>query len=221
MNPEFWHERWKKNDIGFHQDTINTPLQEFWQKLGLESGQRVFVPFCGKSRDILWIQSQGNPVVGVEISPLAIESFFKENHLQAVRVTEDKLIRWKCSSLEILCCDFFNLHKSHLEGVAAVYDRASLVALPPEMRVRYIRHLISLLPQGLSILLLTLDYNQKGMEGPPFSVSDEEVKELFEADFKIEKLQQQGVLDDFPRFKERGLAALTENVYRLRSKKEN
>ncbi len=148
MNLEFWHERWEKNDIGFHQENINAPLQKYWQSLKLNDNERVFVPLCGKSRDLLWIQSQGHPVLGVEVSPLGVETFFKENNLQASSVSDGKFIRWKCGTLEILCGDYFDLQLSHLEGVAVVYDRASLVALPPEMREQYVKHFVSLLPQS-------------------------------------------------------------------------
>ena len=215
MDSEFWHERWEKNEIGFHQDSINAPLQKYWQKLKLNEGERVFVPLCGKSRDLLWIQSQGHPVIGVELSPLAVETFFKENNLRASSVSDGKFIRWKCGTLEILCGDYFDLQLSHLEGVAVVYDRASLVALPPEMRGKYAKHFVSLLPQEVRILLLTLEYSQEEMQGPPFSVSKEEVNNLYGNNFKIGKLQEQEVLKDFPRFKERGLTSLTEKVFML------
>ena len=215
MNPEFWHERWEKNEIGFHQENINAPLQKYWQSLKLDDNESVFVPLCGKSRDLLWIQSLGHPVLGVEISPLGVETFFKENNLQASSVSDGKFIRWKCGTLEILCGDYFDLQLSHLEGVAVVYDRASLVALPPEMREQYVKHFVSLLPQGVNILLLTLEYQQKEMQGPPFSVSEEEVNDLYGNNYQIGKLQEQEVLEDIPHFKERGLTSLREKVYLL------
>ena len=215
MNSEFWHERWEKNEIGFHQENINASLQKYWQSLNLDDNERVFVPLCGKSRDLLWIQSRGHPVLGVEISPLGVETFFKENNLQASSVSDGKFIRWKCGTLEILCGDFFDLRASHLEGIAGVYDRASLVALPPEMREQYVKHFVSILPQDIRVLLLTLGYQQKKMQGPPFSVNEEEVNNLYGNNFKIMKLQEQEVLKDFPRFKERGLTNLTEKVFLL------
>tara|TARA_B100000315_G_scaffold154892_1_gene143414 strand:- start:417 stop:1073 length:657 start_codon:yes stop_codon:yes gene_type:complete len=217
MNPEFWRERWEKNDIGFHQEDINAPLQKYWQYLKLSEGESVFVPLCGKSRDLLWIQSRGHPVLGVEISPLGVETFFKENNLQTTSVSDGKFIRWKYGTLEILCGDFFDLQLSHLEKVAVVYDRASLVALPTEIREQYVKHFVSLLSRDIRVLLLTLEYQQKEMEGPPFSVSEEEVNNLYGNNFKIEKLHGQEILKDLPRFKERGLTSLTEKVFLLSS----
>ncbi|HJP19014.1 MAG: thiopurine S-methyltransferase [Gammaproteobacteria bacterium] len=267
MDPEFWHERWKKNEIGFHQEDINGPLQKYWQSLKLDDNERVFVPLCGKSRDLLWIQSRGHPVLGVELSPLGVETFFKENRLQASSISDDKFIRWKCGTLDVLCGDFFDLRPSHLEGVAGVYDRASLVALPPEMREQYAKHFVSVLPQsgqgtatkwatarstykncakrcisrskgenqtatkktqsykfavqGIRVLLLTLEYQQREMQGPPFSVSEKEVNNLYGNNFKIVKLQEQEVSKDFPRFKERGLTSLTEKVFLLSMPENN
>ena len=221
MDPEFWRERWQKNEIGFHQEDINGPLQKYWQSLKLDDNERVFVPLCGKSSDLLWIQSRGHPVLGVELSPLGVENFFKENRLQASSISDDKFIRWKCGSLEVLCGDFFDLRTSHLEGVAAVYDRASLVALPPEMREQYAKHFLSIIPRDIRVLLLTLEYQQREMKGPPFSVSEKEVKNLYGNNFKIVKLQEQEVSKDFPRFKERGLTSLTEKVFLLSMPENN
>jgi len=221
MDTEFWRERWQKNEIGFHQADINASLQEYWQSLKLDDNERVFVPLCGKSSDLLWIQSRGHPVLGVELSPLGVETFFKENMLQASSLSDDKFIRWKCGSLEVLCGDFFDLRALHLEGIAGVYDRASLVALPPEMREQYAKHFVSILPQDIRVLLLTLEYQQKEMKGPPFSVSEKEVNNLYGNNFKIVKLQEQEVSKDFPRFKERGLTSLTEKVFLLSMPENN
>ncbi len=218
MDTAFWLERWKKNEIGFHQDDINVHLQQYWHRLHLHGGQRIFMPLCGKSRDMLWLLSQGNSVLGVEISTLAVKAFFNENNLQATGVSKDRLTRWQCGALEILCGDFFDLSPSDLEGVAGVYDRASLVALPPEMRKRYSQYFCSLLPQKIRILLITLEYPKKEMKGPPFAVNEREVNKLYDQNFKIQKLHEQDALEDNPFFKERGLTCLTEKVYLLSRK---
>ena len=53
MKHDFWHERWLRDEIGFHQQAFNTHLQEFWRSLGLPSDAGVFVPLCGKTLDLL------------------------------------------------------------------------------------------------------------------------------------------------------------------------
>ena len=146
MEKNFWLERWEREEIGFHQNEINPYLRQYWQELHLARGSEVFVPLCGKSRDMLWLREQGHSVLGVELSAIAAQAFFKENDCAPQHVTGGKFERYETDGMRILCGDFFDLGKDDLAQVGAVYDRASLVALPPEMRERYARHLVSILP---------------------------------------------------------------------------
>lgn len=134
MEPSFWHERWERSEIGFHQQDINVHLQQFWTQLDLRPGQRVFAPLCGKSRDLLWLAGEGHPVTGVEISQLAVEAFFTENGLKPRRWREGAFEIWEVDEIRILLGDFFDLEPQHLADAAGIYDRASLIALPPPMR---------------------------------------------------------------------------------------
>ena len=84
MEPGFWHERWERAEIGFHKQEINVHLQQFWNCLELPAGERVFVPLCGKSLDLLWLAGEDHPVTGVELSPIAVDAFFQENELQQI-----------------------------------------------------------------------------------------------------------------------------------------
>ena len=145
MDPDFWHERWKTNQIGFHQGDVNPYLVQYWPSLTLNKGGRVLVPLCGKSRDMFWLLEQGFNVVGIEISPIAVESFFLENRLTPEITRETCCIRWKTEALEILCGDFFGLERNDIGTCQGVYDRAALIALPPAMRPRYVNHLSALL----------------------------------------------------------------------------
>lgn len=214
MDPSFWHARWQANEIGFHQQEINPHLQRFWPQLGVTGGT-VFVPLCGKSRDMLWLASQGHRVLGVEISPIAAAAFFGENGLDVEPMQEARFVRRQIAELTLLEGDLFDLAPAHLDGVTAVYDRASLIALPPPMRERYAAHMAALLPGGTPVLLVTLDYPQPEMDGPPFAVSASEVAALFGACFDIDSLGGQDILAENPRFQARGLTRLEERVYRL------
>lgn len=216
MNPEFWHQRWQRGEIGWHSDDINRHLTEHWPRLGAAAGSRVLVPLCGKSLDLLWLAAQGHRVIGVEISPVAIDEFLRENGLSAHRHDEPPFQRASADEIELLVGDFFDLTPDHVAGVTAVYDRASLIALPPAMRSRYAAHLAELLPAGCLSLLITLDYDQAQMSGPPFAVTAEEVRELFGGAFEIDAVAAQDVLEEQPRFRARGLTRLDEQVYRLR-----
>lgn len=215
MEPEFWHQRWATNQIGFHQEEVEASLEEYWHKLGLREGSRVLVPLCGKSLDLLWLEQQGHRVAGIEISPQAVEAFFTENRLQTELSEHDDYTCRASAGIEIYCGDFFNLTNTQIGHVDAFYDRAALVALPPDQRGRYATHLLELLTSKSSGLLVTLDYNPEAMDGPPFPVSPDEVEKLFGQDFHIEHLLATDVLDTNPTFRERGLCRLTGHAFRM------
>lgn len=170
MNPDYWLERWKQGEIGFHQEDINPYLCRFWPQLRLPHGSKVAVPFCGKSRDMIWLQKQHHSVLGIELSAIAVQAFFKENNLSPHPHAQGHFYRYTADRISILQGDFFNLNKEDFATVNAVYDRAALVALPPLMRRRYIDHLLNILPAPAQILLITLDYSRNEMSGPPFAV---------------------------------------------------
>ena len=215
MEPKFWHERWERAEIGFHQQEINLHLQRFWNQLELRPGQRVFVPLCGKSRDLLWLAGEGYPITGVEISPVAVEAFFQENGLQPRRWREGSFEVWEQDEIRILLGDFFALEPLHLADVTGVYDRASLIALPPVMRERYVRKLETILPARAGTLLVTLEYDQTLLGGPPFAVGEAEVQGLYGLTYEIELLYTRDALSEESRWRERGLTWLLEKAYRL------
>lgn len=215
MHQEFWHERWQQNQIGFHNEAINPHLQHYWPELSIVPGSRVLVPLCGKSNDLLWLRAQGFEVIGVELSPLAVEAFFTENNLTATTYQQGKFAISKADMLSIYCGDFFDLSSADLSGVSAVYDRASLVALPPEMRTAYAAHMQQLLEPGTKTLLVAFDYPQHEMPGPPFSVQASEVNALYSGWCKIELIHTQDILDQEPRFRDRGVSRMEEQIYLL------
>ena len=215
MKKEFWLERWDRAEIGFHQNEINPYLLRFWKELSHPAGSEVFVPLCGKSLDMVWLRQQGNFVLGVELSVLAVKDFFREQGMTAERVSEGSFDNYIADRYCLACGDFFDLSKQDVAKVSAVYDRASLVALPPEMRERYASHLSEILPSGTKILLITFDYPQAEMQGPPFAVSVKEVEALYSRFAEVRLLAQEDVLDQNPRFKQRGMTRMQENVFVL------
>jgi thiopurine S-methyltransferase len=215
MEPEFWHQRWASNQIGFHEGQVNAHLARHFAELGLTPGQTVFVPLCGKSVDLRWLADQGVRVLGVELSGIAVESFFAEQGLTP-RTSQDGAFRvWESGPIRVLCGDYFALTPAHLAGVQAVYDRAALIALPPEQRGTYLAHLNRLLPGARRMLLITIEYPQEQMQGPPFSVPEGEVRSLF-AGAQIEVLGAGDVLNDNPRFRDKGLTRLLECAYLIK-----
>lgn len=215
MHAEFWQARWARNEIGFHANEVNPYLQRYWPGLGLPSGARVLVPLCGKSLDLAWLAAQGCRVVGVELAQKAVEDFFGAHELQAQISQEGAFKVYRAGSVEIYCGDFFALTAQQLGDCQALYDRAALIALPAEMRARYVAHLRELLAPGCQGLLVTLDYPQAEMQGPPFAVAEREVQSLFESGWQMMLMEARDVLGENMRFQQRGLTRLDERAYRL------
>ncbi|MGV8842743.1 MAG: thiopurine S-methyltransferase [Pseudomonas sp.] len=213
MSEDFWQARWSQDQIGFHLPQVNPCLLQYWPVL--PAGTRVLVPLCGKSLDLAWLAEQGLRVLGIELTQMAVEAFFSERQLQPEISTHGVFTQYRAGSIELWCGDFFALTAADVADCAALYDRAALIALPPELRERYTAHLTSILPLACQGLLITLDYDQAQMSGPPFAVTDQEVQRLLGAAWQPHLLETRDVLEDNLRFLQRGLSRLDERVYRL------
>lgn len=218
MEAAFWHDCWAEGRLGFHQSKFNRYMTEFWPRLGLPAGARVLVPLCGKSLDMLWLLDQGYQVTGIELSRRAIEDFFAENGLRFTTAETPLGEAYRHGRLELLCADLFEAGPSLLPAFDAVYDRASLPALPTAMRRDYASLMADGLRPGSVILLQTPEYSQEEMDGPPFSVPPSEVDALYTSAFDVERWHSEDSLDRHQRFRERGMTALTDHVYRLTRK---
>lgn len=203
VEADFWHSRWENNLTGFHLDEVNPYLVANWPALKLKAKTRVFVPLCGKTVDLIWLAEQGHQVVGIELSHLAAEAFFSENQLTVEAKKIGNFELWQSENISILCGDIFDLTAEILGPVDAVYDRASLVALPLAMRQDYAAKLTELAPSAPK-LLVTLEYDQSKMDGPPFSVSKDEVLALYETKYRVKQLVAQDVLDETRNFVKKG-----------------
>ncbi|WP_435249218.1 thiopurine S-methyltransferase [Vibrio sp. nBUS_14] len=213
-NPEFWHNKWAANQIGFHLEDVNPLLIEFWQKTHPGYDKSVFVPLCGKSEDLIWLATKHEEVQGVELSQIAVRAFFAE-HLYTPTVTQisSQHELYQFDELSVYTGDYFT---APIQPVDIIYDRASLVALPADMRVQYVERLKQLLKPGGKILLVTLDYDQSEMAGPPFSVPKLEIDQLF-AGYKITLLNQDIADDEHPKIAKKGLSRFSEEVYLIES----
>jgi thiopurine S-methyltransferase len=214
-NKEFWLQRWREGDIGWHHQEINPHLLSFWHTLGMAKGSRVFVPLCGKSRDMIWLVQQGHSIVGVEISEIAVREFFSEQDLIAKRSNLGPFQQFQVEDYQLLCGDIFQLKHHHVTGIDAVYDRASLVALNASQRQAYAKVLADILPAGCSVLLVSMDYPQNEMNGPPYAVKKDEVRVLFESNFQVTHLHSLDLLKDTDRYSGMGLSSLSEHIYKL------
>ena len=216
MQPEFWYDRWDRNQIGFHLSETNPYLRRFWPSLQLAQGSRVLVPLCGKSLDLSWLAAQGFEVLGVELTQTAVEQFFSEQQVVPQIRQQGAFTVFEAGPVTILCGDVFKLTTAEVTGCSAFYDRAAMIALPPEMRADYARLLARILPQGCQGLLITLDYDQSQMNGPPFSVPDAEVQDLMASAWTLRVVEQPDVLDQEWKFLKGGVTRLVERVYEVK-----
>jgi thiopurine S-methyltransferase len=190
MQADFWHQKWQKNEIGFHLPEANPLLVKHFSKLQLKKGARVFLPLCGKTLDIAWLLSQGYRVAGAELSAIAIEDLFKSLNLTPNIKTLGEISHYSAANIDLFVGDIFKVSPAMLGNVDAVYDRAALVALPDEMRKLYTAHLQMLtnretqsnhVPQ----LLICFEYDQTLHAGPPFSISADEVKQHYQTNYEV------------------------------------
>ena len=189
-----WSDRWHAGNIGFHQSEHNAHLLKHWSTETIPHNSTVLVPLCGKSRDMSWLHSQGYRVVGVEMVEMACRAFFEEQGFAYERTIRNERVRFDgtgaAAGLTILCADLFSLSPDDIGGVNAWYDRAAIVALPPELWSRYAKWISQILPSGGAGLMMTFEYPQSERNGPPFSVGLADVQEHFEPYFDVEHLER-------------------------------
>jgi len=210
MDPSFWHQRWEKNEIGFHESKANPLLVKHFHELSVAKGRRIFVPLCGKTLDISWLLSRGYGVAGAELSQLAIEQLFMELGRQPEIETVGSVEQWSANNLDIFVGDIFAVSETMLGPVDAVYDRAALVALPEDMRKRYAAHLMEITAKAPQ-LLISYEYDQNLMEGPPFSVSNAEVQHLYASVYDLRLIASTEVSGGL-----KGKVSAKENVWLLK-----
>lgn len=210
MDPSFWHQRWEMNEIGFHEGKPNPLLVKHFHELSVAKGRRIFVPLCGKTQDISWLLSRGYRVAGAELSQLAIEQLFIELGMQPEIATVGSVEQWSANNLDIFVGDIFAVSAKMLGSVDAVYDRAALVALPEDMRNRYTAHLMEIANKSPQ-LVISYEYDQSLMEGPPFSVNNEEVHRHYATTYDLTLLAGTEVSGGL-----KGKAPAKENVWLLK-----
>ncbi len=224
MQADFWHDKWQKRELGFHLAEVNKALLAHWPALAIAPGSTVLLPLCGKTLDLVWLRAQGYRVIGIELSEIALDELASTLQQQlGLKLTKQplqhgphSLLRYQADGVQLCCGDFFAVTAGLIGQVDAVYDRAALVALPPAMRADYCQHLRQLSQQAPQ-LLISFDYPQPQMGGPPFAVTEAEIIRHYGSHYQIKLLDERELIDKEPRFRERGLASFRQQVYWLRS----
>lgn len=188
MDAQFWIKLWNEGKIGFHQEDYHGKLLEYFPQLHPQAGQKVLVPLCGKTKDLLWLHGLKLHVHGIELHEDAVKSFFSENKLTSVQKTLDQsFINYTYQNIVVSSGDFFKLNEKNVYDF--IYDRASLVALPASMRKDYAQIIKQSLKTGGKCLLIVYEYDQDKMDGPPFSVDESEVHALYADQFSVQLLE--------------------------------
>lgn len=183
-----WKQGWRANEIAFHLDHVHPLLIRCWPELDLNHGDRVFVPLCGKSLDLMWLHGLGHDITGVELSPIAVRQFFKAGRMSPKRSQPKKLQCWAHDRLAIYCGDFFELTRDEMSGVRAVYDRAALSAFPEDLRGYYIAHLHAILPDACRVLLLTIEDIDDDETVSDATTASAEIARLYVGYFSVEMI---------------------------------
>ena len=214
-----WHARWAEGRTGFHMGKPHAHLEDFEQQWLGEGPHTVLVPLAGKTEDIPWLLSRGHQVVAVELVPHAVAAYHADRGVEAQRSAEGPYEVWRSPGLTYLQGDIFYLGPAHLlaqdgSPVDRVWDRAAIIALPPELRARYAALLLERLAPGTRTLMVTLSYDQAVMDGPPFSVPDEEVRRLFRESARLEQLLHADTEAE-DNFKKAGLSTMGHSTWLL------
>jgi len=216
MEADFWHQRWREGRIEFHHDEVNPRLREGLPALGLAAAARVLVPLCGKSVDLGWLADRGLRPLGVELSPIACAAVFAERGVEPERDHPGALERFAGGGIEVWCGDFLDPSLTGAGVCDALWDRAALIALPESVRPDYVAQCARMLKPGARGLLVTMEYDQTAMEGPPFSVPAAEVRRLYAPHFEVRARVEGERGEPSPHLAERGLETLAESVWLLR-----
>lgn len=215
MSNRLWKAKWERNDIAFHQDIVNPLLQRFLSRLGLSAGDFIVVPLCGKSLDMSWMARMGFRVIGIEISDIAIRSYFEALRVVPKRRRHGRFVHWWHGNAEIWCGDIFDLTSCDLGEVKALYDCAALTALPTKVRGRYVKHFYEKLPQATEILLITTETPDERRFNSALMI-DSEVSALYGARYRIDLLHGQSSFKRDPANPDEPEMSLEEKVYLIK-----
>lgn len=193
MKASFWHACWQKNSLGFHQKSIHPFLRQYLLPRLTQSDQSVFVPLCGKSDDMVWLADHMD-VVGAELSEIACRDFFKDKQLPFDTETLKEFTKFSYKNISLFQGDFFELSAAQFSPFDWIYDRAAIIALPKSMQSRYVKHLASYLTGKTKLFLISLEFPQQELEGPPFALFEDDIRSLF-AGFQIECVAEHELAD--------------------------
>ena len=206
-----WKQSWKDGRIGFHLPNTNPNLVKYAHLL--EECTNIFVPLCGKTLDMHFLHEQGHHIFGVELVQQAIADFFAEWNVSPT--IENK--HYSHAGITLIESNIFAIQASDLPTLHGIFDRAALVALPPDIRSQYVEHLLSLLSPNGTILLITYDMPHPQEEGPPFPVRKHDIPILFKNAASVQLLEEiHNTAKEEPRLALRGVDWSKEHIWLIK-----
>jgi len=216
MKPSFWHKCWQRNSLGFHQETVHPFLEQLLLPRLTSTTEHVFLPLCGKSLDMVWF-AQRMKVSGAELSEIACHDFFQEKDLTFELQQRSCFNVYSYENIQLWQGDFFKLLPADLDKIDWIYDRAAIIALPESMQQQYVQHLSKFVSEHTTLFLISLEFPQEELEGPPFSISSLKVAQLF-SDFEVNCIAEHELVDK--KFAQRtfNVKKLVERLYLIKKK---
>ncbi len=211
-DPGYWIGRWREGRTGFHCAQAQPWLVEHVAKLAPKGNERVLVPLCGKSVDLLFLERRGHSVVGVDVAAQAFAEFLAEQQRTATTRDEPPFTVQATGGIELWRGDFFALDPRRHGTFPAIFDRAALVAFPPARRAEYARKIVSLLAPGGRLLLIAMEFDPAKWAGPPFPVTLDKVARHYGETCRIERLAERSVLEEEPVWRERGVDRVVDTL---------
>lgn len=188
MDLDFWFKKWEDNNIGFHESEVNSLLTGNLETINPPKNSKILVPLCGKTLDIGWLITQGYHVIGIELVERAVIQLFEELELKPEVSRIENISIYSAENVDIFVGDIFDVSIRDIGNIDLVYDRAALVALPEEVRIKYAAHIINITncaPQ----LLISYEYDQSAMKGPPYSIYEKDIEKYYENNYTITCLE--------------------------------
>lgn len=247
---ERWQKGWDSGRYsvpgqGFHKAEVNPFLVKHMPLLQLSPSEdickqdRVLVPLCGKTVDMVYFADQKISALGLEAIPRAIQEF-----AEIVKLPKEAAVfplhknaqhNWKLNGngyVGIVEGDALDFKVDEKGPVDAIWDRAALIALRPEDRDAYVFMLHNALKPGGRVLLSVVEHDMVVMPeghlssstpptgtlepyGPPYSITKEYVSSLYSKfNFNLlQELERRDLIAEEPKWQEKGATKFEQICY--------
>ncbi len=171
-NPQFWEDIYLEEDAGWDLDGPTPVFDKIADDL---TPGKLCIIGCGRGYDAIMFAQKGFDVTAIDFAPSAI------NAVKSLAL-ESKV------SVNTFECDFFELSKEWENTFDYVIEQTCFCAINPSRRMDYEAVVKRMLIAGGKLIGLwfPLDKSLKE-EGPPWGTTIDEVKSIFNHDWKIEK----------------------------------